>query len=48
VTDSAGSSTQILDYYPFGGIRVSSSTATTTELHKYIGQYYDSTNLNYL
>jgi hypothetical protein len=40
----------VLDYYPYGGVRVSSSApSNANELHKYIGQYFDATtDLNYL
>jgi RHS repeat-associated protein len=49
VTDASGSVVQLLDYYPYGAMRVSSSTYPTNEKRQYIGQYADAqTNLSYL
>jgi RHS repeat-associated protein len=47
VTDTNGAQVELLDYYPFGGQRISSGTYTGQK--QYIGQYYDTdTGLNYL
>jgi RHS repeat-associated protein len=44
-----GNPVQVLDYYPFGEIRVSSSTGVLDELHKFIGQEYDDdSKMSYL
>jgi len=48
VTNASGTPTQVLDYLPYGGIRYSSSTGQTNEKHQFIGQYTDSSGLNYL
>ncbi len=49
VTDATGTIAQLLDYYPYGGTRVSSTTSPTNEKRQYIGQFSDAqTNLNYL
>jgi RHS repeat-associated protein len=49
VTDQNGNPVQLLDYYPYGATRVSSSTYPTNEKRQYIGQYSDTgTGLNYL
>jgi RHS repeat-associated protein len=48
VTNASGTPVQVIDYLPYGGIRYSSSTAQTSEKHQFIGQYTDSTGLNYL
>src|SRR5262249_23725988 len=39
--------TQTLDYFPYGGLRVSVSTSTN-EQRKFIGQFADQSNLDYL
>jgi RHS repeat-associated protein len=40
---------QLLDYYPYGATRVSSTTFPTNEKRQYIGQFSDlQTNLSYL
>src|SRR5207302_2030270 len=39
---------QTLDYYPYGGIRVSTSTGTANSARKYIGQFADQSGLDYL
>ncbi len=48
VTNASGTPVQVLDYMPYGGIRYSSSTSQTNEKHQFIGQYTDSSGLNYL
>jgi RHS repeat-associated protein len=49
VTDASGTVAQVLDYYPYGVARVSSSSYPTSEKRQYIGQLYDQgTGLNYL
>src|SRR5262249_20972934 len=47
VTDANQNVTQTLDYYPYGGLRISSATSTN-EKRKFIGQFSDDTNLSYL
>ena len=40
---------QLLDYYPFGEIRVSSTTGGFNEVHKFIGEEYDEeSEMSYL
>src|SRR3989344_7036867 len=47
VTNSSGTLTQTLDYYPYGGRRINSGTDTPSR--EFIGQYYDEdTELSYL
>jgi RHS repeat-associated protein len=49
VTDQNGSLVQLMDYYPYGATRISTSTYPTNEKRQYIGQFSDAqTNLNYL
>jgi RHS repeat-associated protein len=49
VTDASGAIAQLLDYYPYGATRVSSSSYPTNEKRQYIGQYSDTgTGLSYL
>jgi RHS repeat-associated protein len=38
---NTGNPVQVLDYYPFGSIRVDTSTTSYDPIHKYIGQEYD-------
>src|SRR5882762_4252381 len=47
VTDENGGLVQTLDYYPFGGIRISVSTSTNQK-RKFIGQFTDDSGLSYL
>jgi RHS repeat-associated protein len=47
VTDANQNLVQTLDYYPYGGIRISSSTSTN-EKRKFIGQFSDDSGLSYL
>jgi len=47
-TDENNTISELIDYYPFGNIRIDDQTATNTQ-RKYIGQEYDAdTDLNYL
>jgi uncharacterized protein RhaS with RHS repeats len=46
VTDENGALVQTLDYYPYGGIRISVSTSTN-EKRKFIGQFADDSGLDY-
>lgn len=49
VTDAVGNIGQIMDYYPYGASRISTSYAGYGDKHQFIGQYTDdSTNLDYL
>jgi RHS repeat-associated protein len=49
VTDQSGNLVQLMDYYPYGATRVSTSSYPTNEKRQYIGQFTDAqTNLNYL
>jgi RHS repeat-associated protein len=49
VTDASGTVAQIVDYYPYGATRVSSTTYPTNEKRQYIGQFMDAqTGLDYL
>jgi RHS repeat-associated protein len=49
VTDQNGSLVQLMDYYPYGATRISTSTYPTSEKRQYIGQYSDAgTSLSYL
>jgi RHS repeat-associated protein len=47
VTDQNGNLVQTLDYYPYGGTRISNSTSTN-EKRKFIGQFSDDSGLSYL
>jgi RHS repeat-associated protein len=47
VTDENGNLVQTLDYYPYGGTRVSVATSTN-EARKFIGQFGDESGLDYL
>jgi RHS repeat-associated protein len=47
VTDENGNLVQTLDYYPYGGTRISVSTSTN-EKRKFIGQFLDDSSLEYL
>jgi RHS repeat-associated protein len=46
-TDENGNVVQTLDFYPYGGTRISSGTSTN-ERRKYIGQFVDDSTLSYL
>ena len=47
VTNESGAVVQTLDYYPYGGTRISVSTLTN-EKRKFIGQFSDDSGLSYL
>ena len=48
VTDENGGLAQLVDYYPFGGIRLDEKTGTFDEQRKFTGHEYDEdTNLHY-
>jgi RHS repeat-associated protein len=47
VTDENDNLVQTLDYYPYGATRISSATSTN-ERRKWIGQFLDDSNLEYL
>jgi RHS repeat-associated protein len=47
VTDENANVVQTLDYYPYGATRVSTNSGTN-EGRKYIGQFADQSNLDYL
>ncbi|MEN9558319.1 MAG: hypothetical protein RL141_688, partial [Candidatus Parcubacteria bacterium] len=49
VTSATGSIIELMDYYPFGGIRLDQKTTAFSEQRKYIGQEYDAaTDLTYM
>jgi len=49
VTDSNGDEEQVLDYYPFGDIRVNDKAGTFDEQRKFTGhEYDDDTGLTYM
>jgi RHS repeat-associated protein len=48
VTDASGTVVQTLDYYPYGTTRISTNTGGTDTARKYIGQFSDQSNLDYL
>jgi RHS repeat-associated protein len=48
VTNASGTVVQTLDYYPYGGTRISSSVGGADSARKYIGQFADTSGLNYL
>jgi len=48
VTNASGTVVQTLDYYPYGARRVSASTGGADSGRKYIGQFADQSNLDYL
>jgi RHS repeat-associated protein len=47
VTDENDNISQTLDYFPYGGLRVSVSSSTN-EQRQFIGQFADQSNLDYL
>jgi hypothetical protein len=47
VIDENANLVQTLDYYPYGGTRISVSTSTK-EKRQFIGQFTDDSTLNYL
>jgi RHS repeat-associated protein len=48
VTNASGTVVQTLDYYPYGATRVSDSVGGANSARKYIGQFADQSNLDYL
>ena len=48
VTNASGTVVQTLDYYPYGATRISSSVGGADSARKYIGQFADQNNLDYL
>jgi RHS repeat-associated protein len=48
VTNASGTVVQTLDYYPYGATRISSSVGGADSARKYIGQFADQSNLDYL
>jgi RHS repeat-associated protein len=48
VTNASGTVVQTLDYYPYGATRISASSGGADSDRKYIGQFADASNLDYL
>jgi len=48
VTNASGTVVQTLDYYPYGATRISTNTGGADSARKYIGQFTDPSNLDYL
>src|SRR5262249_7489366 len=48
ITNASGTPVQTLDYYPYGALRVSTNTGPADSARKYIGQFADSSGLDYL
>jgi len=48
VTNASGTVVQTLDYYPYGATRISTNTGGADSARKYIGQFADSSGLDYL
>ncbi len=49
ISDAAGAKNQLLDYYPFGEVRLNEQATGFNEQKQFIGQEYDAdTGLNYL
>src|SRR5215831_2630226 len=48
VTNASGTVVQTLDYYPYGAARISTSVGGADSARKYIGQFADASNLDYL
>jgi YD repeat-containing protein len=48
VTNASGTVVQTLDYYPYGATRIGTNTGGADSARKYIGQYADAFNLDYL
>jgi RHS repeat-associated protein len=48
VTNASGTVVQTLDYYPYGGTRINTSVGDADSARKYIGQFADQSNLDYL
>jgi RHS repeat-associated protein len=48
VTNASGTVVQTLDYYPFGGTRISSSVGGANSARKYVNRFADQSSLDYL
>jgi RHS repeat-associated protein len=48
VTNASGTVVQTLDYYPYGGTRISSNVGGTDSARKFIDRFADQSNLDYL
>jgi len=49
ISDSTGAKNQLLDYFPYGQVRINQQATSFNEQKQYIGQEYDAdTALNYL
>jgi RHS repeat-associated protein len=49
ISDSTGAKEELMDYYPFGSVRLDEKATTFDEQRKFIGQMYDSaSSLSYL
>jgi RHS repeat-associated protein len=48
LTDASGTVVQTLDYYPYGGTRINTNSGGADSARKYIGQFADQSNLDYL
>ena len=48
VTNASGAVVQTLDYYPYGATRINTSSGGADSTRKFIGQYADASNLDYL
>src|SRR5215467_4030328 len=48
VTNASGTVVQSLDFYPYGATRINSSVGGADSARKYIGQFADSSGLDYL
>jgi RHS repeat-associated protein len=47
VTNASETVVETLDYYPYGEVRINTSTAGADSARKYIGQFADDSGLNY-
>src|SRR6266700_3889404 len=48
LTNASGTVVQTLDYFPYGATRVSSNIGAADSSRKFIGQFADQSNLDYL
>jgi RHS repeat-associated protein len=49
VANSLGNPIELIDYYPFGSLRLDEASSTYNDQRKYIGEYYDpSSSMSYL
>src|SRR3989344_5764439 len=48
VTNASGTVVQTIDYYPYGGVRINSSTDGTNSGRKYVNRFADQSTLDYL